>query len=729
MNRPRLLNSPTKSPTTTDTAKIAQNSTLKGVSSTPTTAAEVLQLQRLYGNRAVTRHLSQGNAGDAPMQRLFGKKDKTQTDANTLIKGLYVNGLIADFRSKLTKKVLFKLGGSRAYLRRDKEGLKMRDALKGKARARAAEDISTSIETGQGTSGKSKAEKDFIGMKAQGKAYKATKDVTQGTIEEYAEKIVRDAVDIISLTKDVRDRVEGLHPSGGQTYQLEATAREWVALSYQDIEDKAMAAVQTTQQEVTTGQDNDLSQGVETAVTTERVGETAVAKAVDAPNINVFFRAISRIMDMEVPNVGDKCKVTVSGKVWVPETPFYFMATFISDIKRDKMIKVRGEAMLGVGVGAKLWDLNVQVGVYSEVNAEDSIKAMELFSYGVYRGLKSKGLERFPNYAWSEGGKTVKLNQAGKAIGKYTKEEEAETWAAMVEQSALGNDDAYAEVGWLAKAKATGGDDKLAKGEAEGMFASARRYSKKSMGKDGSGANLAGKANKSSDDLKQANKGESRRVLQGQVKLSSDWFGQGGAKIKATYMYDRAKKEYEWKELEVELEGHLGGVAKNIATGNEEQILAMVFAGIQAFFIPGGAIHRFTATDGSVKKDGTEVPGKSSSKGKTGTEDRARTAGNILHLGTDVVPLVAVGANAISEGAAKTIFGGIVGQRTHIGVNFKFVAKKADPKWAKTWELSFFLGKLTKIKVGEALAAEFKTDIETSHRLFMLKSDGSKQFT
>jgi hypothetical protein len=728
MNRPRITKS--DSPSSTKTSQPSVTSTPMGmIPNHPRTAAEVIQLQKLYGNRAVARHLSQSNIGTAPVQRLFGKKDKTQTDSATLITEPYVNGLLAEFRSKLTKKVLYQLGGSRAYLRRDKGGRAMRETLKSKARARAAEDISTKIETDQATSGKTKAEKDYIGMKAQGKAYKAAKDATQGTIEEYAHKIVMDAVELTDLTAQIRDYVEGLHPIGGETHLLAATAQRYLEAFKQDIEDRAMTAVQSTQQAVTTGQDHELAQGVEQTVTTERVGETAVAKAVDAPNINVFFRSISRIMDMEVPNVGDKCKITVSGKVWVPETPFYFMATFISDIKRDKLIKVRGEAMLGVGVGAKLWDLNVQAGVYSEVNAEDSIKAMELFSYGVYRGLKSKGLERFPNYAWSEGGKTVKLNQAGKAIGKYTKEEEAEMWAAMVEQSALSNDDAYAEVGWLAKAKATGGDDKLAKGEAEGMFANARRYSKKTMGKDGTGANLAGKANKSSDELKQANKGESRRQLQGQVKLSSDWFGQAGAKIKATYIYDRAKKEYEWKELEVEVEGHLGGVAKNIATGSEEQILAMVFAGIQAFFIPGGAIHRFTATDGSIKKDGTEVPGKSSSKGKTATEDRARTAGNILHLGTDVVPLVAVGANAISEGAAKTIFGGIVGQRTHIGVNFKFVAKKADPKWAKTWELSFFLGKLTKVKVGEALAAEFKTDIETSHRLFMLKSDGSKQFS
>lgn len=717
MNRPRHPRS--AQPATTPASKVNPTPSPPGMLNPhPTTAAGVLQLQRAFGNRAVTRHLTQRQP---PVQRLFGKKDRGQTDHTTLITEPFVNGLLADFRSKLTKKVLYKLGGARAYLRRDKEGLKMRRALKGKARARAAEDISTSIEQNQLTSGKTTTEKQFIGMKAQGHAYKAAKDVAQGAIEEYAHKIVMDAVELSPLTIEVRDYVEGLHPEGGEAYLLTATAKKYLAACEQEIEDRAMVAVQTTRQAVTTDQDNDLTQGVETGVTTERVGETAVAKAVDAPNINVFFRSIARIMDMEVPNIGDKCKITVSGKVWVPETPFYFMATFVSDIKREKLIKVRGEALMGVGVGAKLWDLNVQAGVYSEVNAEDTVKAMELFSYGVYRGLKSKGLERFPNYAWSEGGKTVKLDQGGKAIGKYTKEEEAEMWAAMVEQSALSNDDAYAEVGWLAKAKATGGDDKIAKGEIEGMFANARRYSKKSLGKDGSGGNVAGKANKSSSELKQANKGESRRQLQLQAKLGSDWIGQGAVKGKFTYVYDRTKSEYEWKEWELEVEGQLGGMLKNVGTDNAQQILTTVLVGIDQLFAGGGIIHRFLAEDSS---------GKSVNKGKNKTETGARATGNVLHTLGDLAPQVATIGNAIDPSAAATIFGGVLGQRNHIGVNWKMTSKKASPdKWDKSWELNFFLGKLTKIKVGEALAAEFKTDIESSHRFFQLKHDGKKQFT
>lgn len=56
--------------------------------------------------------------------------------------------------------------------------------------------------------------------------------------------------------------------------------------------------------------------------------------------------------------------------------------------------------------------------------------------------------------------------------------------------------------------------------------------------------------------------------------------------------------------------------------------------------------------------------------------------------------------------------------------------KKNDGGTTKpTCELNFFLGKLQKSKVGTARAAEFKTDIETRHRFFQLKSDDSKQFT
>ena len=123
---------------------------------------------------------------------------------------------------------------------------------------------------------------------------------------------------------------------------------------------------------------------------------------------------------------------------------------------------------------------DARINLFLKARGPDTDKACKMMSYGVYRDSCGNPFVPQAVATWWATGKAART-------GEVSKDEEAETWAAMVEEYAMtgeGSDDAFVESGWggAAQGKANAG---LVNAQGKIALSTMRHWDKKSLARAG----------------------------------------------------------------------------------------------------------------------------------------------------------------------------------------------------------------------------------------------------
>lgn len=250
---------------------------------------------------------------------------------------------------------------------------------------------------------------------------------------------------------------------------------------------------------------------------------------------------VAPLINAAVPNKGGKAELEVKLAIDVCP-PGYLGFDLNLELERsDKdSVKVRAElaATGGVRVPA-IFDVKGKIGGYLEAEAQDSRKAMNLVSYGLYRRfLESKLIpERLVTTIWG--------GSWNKSVGKY----KAQKFAQSAEQQIFGTEggeEAYVDLGFLAGISAEIGDEEAMGGSIGYKYTTGKKYTKGTL------------------------EGEDTSAHEFTAKLSAGVVGIEG-EVKFRYIPAESKKEVE-------------ASVKYSKLGETSKVIAKIAEGIRTIF-------------------------------------------------------------------------------------------------------------------------------------------------
>ena len=498
-------------------------------------------------------------------------KSKIQAQAKALDKEYY---------PKIQEYLEYKLGASGAGYFRSKELKAFRQEAKNAAQAEIKDRIQEALED---KASDKPATKKYLEMKANVKGYKLAKQSANAALESFAqtgtETVFQEMNTVQSLEDAVRQSIWSVLRIGGKSSKAFQAANEQFfhfSMRYEDAIYKAAKAWA-----------NKAVKGQQRITTAMEVGQKAAEKAknvkkdvienitADSPEHSMSI--LSVLLDKFVPDPGDKASLNVEFNIPIPNSPAYILLGIKGTAARglsgvvnaapeldadDDRVEVRGDFTFGAGAQFLGGKADGSLGVFLRAGAADSIKAAQAMSYGLYRFLaKKKATKKMAN--WWAG--------AGDSSTGMSKEERAETWAAMVEEQVFseegGGGIVDTGVGARGRAKAA-----VTQGAEAGVTiggALFTRYDKGSIGD---------KLGQSPENPEQAT--ERRQNIRGQnfqalgVKFTGKFpgFGLGaGASINCTAAWSK-KVLKTWEvsisgDLELGSSDQITAVASNLATG------------------------------------------------------------------------------------------------------------------------------------------------------------------
>lgn len=206
-------------------------------------------------------------------------------------------------------------------------------------------------------------------------------------------------------------------------------------------------------------------------------GKKMMTQAIEAPTASKGLQLVAKAIDAAAPQPGDETELQVELKIPATHGAFVYI-NVTGNATRNKHMEVGID--LGFGAGWETWGLSARGGfnVYLKAGAMDTVTAMQMIHYGAYRNLAQVS----DNAASFWAGTTDPSKTASKKDDEVGKTEQAELWAAMMEEKAFGKDkDAFVEVGGgiSAGAKLKAGID----AELTGKATTALRWDKEVMDK------------------------------------------------------------------------------------------------------------------------------------------------------------------------------------------------------------------------------------------------------
>jgi hypothetical protein len=651
----------------------------------------------------------------------------------------FINTLVTkQFTEPLTTTTAFKLGAVKRYLRRDKDGKAYRQDLKDAVRDKAAEEIHTEVGTKPNLSD---TMKEFYEGKAQGIAYKDVKkfvdEVTLKKAKDIATPLVTPHIGDVKTA--ARQALYAKIRTGG--HMFEWRMRQVAAAGGKAKIDAVFEAAKTFAHAQAAEERTDVTKKTKvkediTSKVDQSYAAGVVKAAIESSDIGKGWQVIGGIIDAAVPNIGGKAKLDLQLKIPVFKGVFITFQ-FVGEAEREnymkkdrtrvlpsgkfaktmkELLKTRIEFTTGLGGGMPgLFDLVAQFGGFLEAQASDSTRLCMMMSYAMYRKMKDyTGLAPMALRIWGQGGTTRKLNKTtGKATGgTYTREEEAELWAAMVEEQAMGEKQAYADIGLLGKAKA-GINAGVGKAETELKLGGGTRYSGY-MFDGGSGAGATkGKTGKTSSQIAAASSGARMFAaeLGGKIEVEGPSIA-AELKGKILVLEDTVAKEMKFMggELEGEFQVQSVGGKEGKAT---QDLIAKLITNATAF---GGNLKgqlRGRATT-AAQKVGTAV--RMGEDGVLAADGFAQAFDSSFTEGIKNLPQVKDQVTGQSES--------MLGLKSSLGLNIKFTSYRkklnpASPKFDKTLDLSLLTAKGLKINAGV-----FQGELEVKQRIAGYSSDG-----
>jgi len=362
-----------------------------------------------------------------------------------------------DLFEPLKQAVANKLTVGRSFWqRKSKEAKEFRKQMKDAGRAQAREDIEKQVN--QSSNFTNDTEKEFHRMIAGVHAHKLAKGSVDKALVNEAEAIVHRVIPRADVKKELRQAAKSsayeiarANPQDYQAIRDKALtgARARAAAILKDAKVKAVNEARKIYKGDKFGRNSqpdmskqgDLIKSVREQVTKDDVAGAAIRQAIEEPNLDSCFRKISKILDLAAPNPGDSASYEFEVKVPI-QGGAYVLFGLAGEVEKDSdEFTVSSQFTFGAGWSGLGIDANLRVGFYLEAKGKNSVAALNLVSYGLYREIRRLN-NSAADFLWGFGGKSGMKER-----------EEAELWAAMVEQKYMG-DEGYVDIGLLTQAKA-----------------------------------------------------------------------------------------------------------------------------------------------------------------------------------------------------------------------------------------------------------------------------------
>lgn len=379
---------------------------------------------------------------------------------------------------------------------RSAEFKKFHASMKDHARTSGQNSTQAAIKDQRNGGNKQGAEFEYQTMQAQLQTHAAAKGELRGVMKDFAAELLGQAQGLYKVTDE-------LHKP--------ATTSAWAALRANPADDKnkaaakkaaatavktAKPAIETAFHDKATKLKNDYvkvkgadgkedeqggkaktdelnSNKVETHFGAggkgEEFGKKMITKAMEAPSASKGLELVGKLIDAAAPQVGDSAELEIELKIPCTHGAFAYF-TVKGEAARAKNMELG--LTIGFGAGWEAVGISARGGflVFLKSSAADTVTAMQLIHYGAFRNLTHVS-DDMANF-WAGAKDSKKTGKGDQQVGKN---EQAELWAAMMEERTFGKDkDAYVEVGGGIAGKA-----KLNAGVGlgvEGSLTTARRW-------------------------------------------------------------------------------------------------------------------------------------------------------------------------------------------------------------------------------------------------------------
>ncbi|GBF72259.1 hypothetical protein PA598K_00497 [Paenibacillus sp. 598K] len=456
----------------------------------------------------------------------------------------------ASLADPIRQVVLLKLGVGRSAFRRSDELNAFRDSLKEAGRTQARTDIDNQLDSNSLTSGKSNVGKQYYGMLAKAESHSTSKSSVDKVMGTHADSILTQLLPQEPTTKQLKEAaqtsaysVARSHADAGDKIAKASKtgAQAKAAELYKIIMPKAESeARKVTKGDKETGAGPDLIKRSELItqvgqqVTADDIAGKAIKYVIEEDSLNKGFAKVAKIIDLAVPAAGDSASLEFELKIPIQAGAYFLISLGAEAEKEEGELSLESQVSIGGGFGGFGLDVNASVGFFLAAQGSNSHSAVNLMSYGMYRQMR-KFSAGAADSLWGHGGKSGK-----------SKLEEAELWAAMIEQQEMSNEDNHVDVGLTSQVAA---EVNAGVFEAEAALGHKRlnRYDKDAVtdkaGSFGDSTDLAKLAEKATALLS----GSKRRTLEFESALSLEIAGTGvdfGIALELAWM-DGTLKEVE----------------------------------------------------------------------------------------------------------------------------------------------------------------------------------------
>jgi len=383
----------------------------------------------------------QQTLGNQELSQLANEPDYTLEELQTIYQ--------TRFFLPLEKEVALKFGVGRRAFSRSKELNAFRQKMKDAAREQASTDITNYIDSSSSNHNFTGISKTFYSLMANREAYTTSKTSVDSIMKSKSREVINNLI-----TEDsVLNQLEQAALSSSSTNQLkDRETRKKKALSgaqakatdlLERFRDPAINAARTIvkgdkAQEGSrpdTEQTNAMLSNVKQQVTSDKIGEKALVKVVEAESVNSGLKKIAPIIEHIVPDEGDSAELSFELKIPVAHGAFVKIGLGAEAENDGDQFKIGANISIGAGIGFSIAELSVSLGMFIEAQGSSITSALNLLSYGMYRNTNA-GIPTIAQQLWGMGNKSGRSSQ-----------DEAEIWASTIEENELSNDDNYVDVG------------------------------------------------------------------------------------------------------------------------------------------------------------------------------------------------------------------------------------------------------------------------------------------
>lgn len=268
-------------------------------------------------------------------------------------------------------------------------------------------------------------------------------------------------------------------------------------------------------------------QAVNQKVQQSHVGRDTIRTVLAGETPGKALSLFGHMLDTVVPNSGDSISLDIELRIPIPQTPAFILLGIKGQANRgrkgsvnaapdqvgsDDWLEVRGDFTIGGGVEFVGLRADAALDFFARAGADGTADTTKALSYGIYRFAagKSEKLARF----W-----------AGQKIDGISHVEQAETWAAMVEEQAFEDAGTFVDLGVVGRLRGQANLGAVS-GSAQLGGGTFRRYNRAAITDAGEAVGGAVANRVDADRRRRAIQAKKLHVLTGKATVKAGILGQ-----------------------------------------------------------------------------------------------------------------------------------------------------------------------------------------------------------